>query len=111
MKTIYIPPRNFIGLNRKPICKKIWDFLNEHDNIVKMKAACYFKKPAAQIMSEGLLEKFGEAIRDDQIKQLIGSMIRQILENEGYEHEKHGMKINDEDNIFTKASRYSKVVK
>lgn len=108
MKTTFIPPKNFSILYKTPLGQKIWDFLNEHDNIVMMKAACYFKKPAAQIMSEGLLNKFGDKIREDQIKQMIGAMIRQILESDGYEHEQHGMKVNDNDNLFTKASRYKR---
>lgn len=86
--------------------KEIWDFLNEDANIIRMKTASYLSRPAIEPLSPFLLERFGNEIKRDRIKQMIGHMVRQIMEKCGHQLQQGNVKISRADNIFSRASRY-----
>ena len=85
---------------------EIWSFLNAADSVTRMETASYLGRPAAEPLSPALLAKFGDPIRADRIKQMIGHMIRQILEGRGYRVDRGNVRINRAGNIFTSATRY-----
>lgn len=85
----------------------IWAFLNENDNKIRMETATYLSRPALEPLSPKLLEKFGEAITEDRVKQMIGHMVRQIMEHLGYRLDQNDVRITREGNMFTRASRYA----
>ena len=85
---------------------EIWAFLNSIENIVRMETATYLGRPAAEALSPQLLALFGSAIAEDRMKQMIGHMIRQILESRGYSVDRGNVRINREGNIFSSATRY-----
>ncbi len=87
---------------------KIWLFLNEPENVVRMETATYLSRPAAEPLSPFLLERFGKMVREDRIKQMTGHMIRQVLESNGYRIDRGNVRISREGNIFTSATRYTK---
>ena len=87
--------------------EEIWDLLTQHENIVRMDTATYLSRPAIEPLSPVLLEHFGDHVRRDRIKQMMGHMVRQIMENRGYVLEQSNVKIRNADNIFSRASRYS----
>lgn len=60
-------------------------------------------KPALAPMGEKLLAEFGAEIEGDRWKQMIGHMVRQIMERRGY---RHGTKVKGP--LFSRASRYKK---
>lgn len=86
---------------------EIWSFLNRDENIVRMETATYLERPAAEALSPHLLSEFGPAIKEDRLKQMVGHMIRQVLEHRGYRVDRNNVRINRDDNIFASATRYS----
>ena len=97
-------PGNFASLYASEIGQRLWDFLNLPENITRLETASELSKPAVEGIGEQLLEEFGEDVREDRVKQMIGHMVRQILEQRGW--------VLDQSNVtvqsvpFIKASRY-----
>lgn len=85
----------------------IWTALNRDDNVCRMEAATYLRRPAAEPLSPGLLKEFGEAISEKHTKRMIGHMIRQIMERRGHAFERSNVTIRTTDNIFSTAARYN----
>jgi len=87
--------------------RKIWDFLNEPENIIRMETATYLSRPAAEPLSPFLVGQFGEVVKEDRMKQMIGHMIRQVLEARDYRVDRSNVRINRAENIFVSATRYT----
>lgn len=99
-------PGRFIGTYESSNGAAVWRFLNQADNIVRMETASYLGRPAAEPLSPGLVARFGPAIGEDRLKQMVGHMIRQILESRGYRLDRGNVRITREGNIFSSATRY-----
>jgi hypothetical protein len=92
------------------VCGDIWTWLWRDDNIVRMETAAYFDKVGVAPLQPRLLADFDPAfIQQDQIKQMIGRMVRQIMEHHGYEWAGSGFKVSPGD-LFTTGSKYRKPV-
>lgn len=89
--------------------KELFDFMTEPENLVRMETATYLSRPAIEPLSPLLVKRFGPDIATDRIKQMMGHMVRQIMENRGYRLEQGNVKITSPGNIFSRASRYSAV--
>jgi hypothetical protein len=87
----------------------LWAFLNERDNLIRMETATYLERPAVQPLSPGLLTRFGEEVRQDRIKQMIGRMARQVMESSGYRIDRQNVRIPAEANIFSSGTRYVEI--
>lgn len=97
-------PWKFTKLAESKLGLELWDFLTEHDNIIRMQTASDLSKPAVKALTRHLLDKFGDKVRKIRVKQMIGHMIRQIMEKNGYELEQRNVLVDD--GLFYKASRY-----
>lgn len=89
--------------------RQIWSYLNEPISIAEMKAATYLSRPAVEPLSPGLVAKFGDWVAERRIKQMIGHMVRQILEREGYVIDRQDVPITRDGNIFSYATRYKAI--
>ena len=89
-----------------PSRQDLWDFVNEPDNIVRLETATYLNRPAVEPLSPSLLQRFGKSVRDRQIKQLIGRLVRKVLESRGYRIDRQNVKITRNSNIFKSGTRY-----
>lgn len=87
----------------------IWSFLTGRENIIRMETATYLSRPAIEPMSPLLVERFGSKISTDRIKQMMGHMVRQIMEQRGYRLQQGNVKITSYNNIFSRASRYTSI--
>lgn len=73
----------------------LWPLLNDDDRIGRMKLLSRMNVPAVLVLDSAAEEVWQllDAARRigllDQIKQMIGHQIRQIMESEGYEHVKN----------------------
>jgi hypothetical protein len=101
----------FSDLSETPLGKKLWSFLNERETVIRMTTASDLGKPAvAGLGSRTLLVKlFGEEVTGDRWKQLIGHMVRQVMEAEPFGLDAQGLKVGD-DSMFSKGSRYRRRV-
>lgn len=86
---------------------KIWSFLNRTENIIRMETATYLERPAAEALSPHLLHEFGPSIKEHRLKQMVGHMVRQVLEHRGYRVDRNNVRITREGNIFASATRYA----
>ncbi len=96
---------SFKDIADSPLGQELWGFLHEPDNLVRMETACYLSRPAIEPLSPGLLIRFGEPVRQDRIKQMIGRMVRQTIEPRGYQIDQQNVRITRE-NMFTSGTRY-----
>jgi len=95
----------FSDLAELQLGKDLWEFLNENENIIRMELATEFGKTAAEAVSKPLVEKFGNDVRVNRVKQMIGHMIRQIMVSRGFEMRSQNAVVNIK-RLFSKASKY-----
>lgn len=99
----------FRELAESELGRALWLFLNERDNLIRMETATYLERPAVQPLSPGLLARFGEEVRQDRTKQMIGRMARQVMESRGYRIDRQNVRIPAEANMFSSGTRYIEI--
>lgn len=95
----------------------IWNFLNERDTVVRMQAVSDVGKPALLAIERSLILDFGiiekenqkqisseEKSKNDNLKRMIGSMVKQVLEQNGYVWVKSSKVTNSK--LFSTAALY-----
>ena len=98
-------PDKFSDLSELKLGKDLWGFLNTPDNIIRMETAVELGKTPAEALAKSLVEKFDDDVRVDRVKQMIGHMIRQVMENHGFQLSTQNRKVGNS-RLFTKASSY-----
>lgn len=103
-------PEQFINCYNRHSGKDIWDFLNEPEMITRLKTASDLRKPAVESIEQQFINRFKRKIENighekNRLKQMVGHMIRQVLEPQGYKHEKYSVKVS-RSKFFTTGSRY-----
>lgn len=84
----------------------IWRWLHEPDVLQVMEVASYLRRPAVEALSPYLVAQFGAHMRSHTIKQMVGHMVRQVLEQRGYRLDRSNIRIRRPDNIFFSGSAY-----
>jgi len=102
---MYLPAKQFTDIAKTKLGQALWAFLNQKECIIRMGAVSEVRRPAVEGVSRLLLKEFGNEVRTDRHKQMIGHMIRQILEKNGYRFSSHNVKVRF-GNLFSKGSRY-----
>ena len=67
--------------------RSLWEYLTRESTIGLMEDASDRGRPAVEPLQEPLLERFGQAVAEDRIKQMVGRMIRQVHERPGSGYE------------------------
>lgn len=98
----------FSDLANEEFGKQLWRTLNEPKNVVRMETATFLRRPAVEPLGPILANSFGADVADDRTKQMIGHMVRQIMENQDYEIDRQGVRIT-RPNVFSTGTRYRKV--
>lgn len=104
---VYRPDR-FESVFHKFGGNRIWQFLNQDNVIVIMETASYLRRPAIEPLSPLLRLEFSEQLGVTQVRQMIGHMVRQVLENRGYHLDRANVKISRPENVFHFGSAYVK---
>ena len=86
--------------------RNLWQFLNEDLIVACMETATDLGKPAVTGIEEQLLNRFGEDVLDDRVKQMVGHMVRQVMAARGYRLERRDVFIGSA--LFSKGTRYSR---
>ena len=97
----------FLDVAATSMGQELWALLNTTRAIDCMKTTTYLGRPAVEGLQPLLLEKFSKSVIDDRYKQMIGKMVRQIIEREGYTLDQSGVRTRTPD-IFLSGSRYKK---
>lgn len=100
---------SFSNIADTSIGRELWLFLNTEEVLVRLDTTTFLKRPALEGLQPQLLEKFGKKIKPDRWKQMIGRMVRQIMERQGYILDQTGVRTRVGE-LFTSASRYRKNV-
>ncbi|MCU0882104.1 MAG: hypothetical protein MUF14_05485, partial [Hyphomonadaceae bacterium] len=98
-------PQNFRDLYETELGASVWRFLVQPDNRIRMETASYLGRAAVEPLAPGLVLEFGSEIGQDRIKQMIGHMVRQIMEAVGYKIDRPGLRITRE-SLFSSGARY-----
>lgn len=106
MEASMYSPGVFAPLAETELGTKLWKFLNGKDNIIRLETATLLSRPALEGVEEQLLTEFGEEIFEDRIKQMLGHMTRQVMENLGYVIDMQNVKMSG--GLFTRATRYKR---
>lgn len=88
--------------------RQLWEFLSLPETIIRMQTATFLERPAVEPLAPLLVAKFGDSIRGDRWKQLIGHMARQVMERHGYRLDAQGIRIR-RGGLFSSGSRYAPV--
>ena len=100
-------PEKFKSLYEFPLGDRLWGFLNSEEIVARLIAFSEANRPAVHGIEEALLEEFGDAVCENRVKQMIGHMVRQIMEQRGW--------VIDQQNVsvfslpFIKATRYRRI--
>lgn len=99
-------PQNFRDVADTELGRAVWAWLAREENVIRMETASYLERAAVEPLGPLLVEHFGAEIAEDRLKQLIGHMVRQIMEALGYELVQPGMRIAK--GMFTTGARYQR---
>lgn len=97
-------PDKFAKDYATPEGQKLWKLLNDPAIVARMETASDLGQPALKPLEDILLTQIGPSITEDRMKQMAGHMVRQIMEEHGFEHDVDGIKLASAP--FYKASRY-----
>ena len=98
-------PRNFSDLFALPMGGELWSYLQRPALILAMEVATKLHRPAVEAIGEDLIREFGDSVRERRIKQMIGHMVRQLLESRGYALDAQRVLVRF-DELFSTGSRY-----
>lgn len=103
-------PGSFSDVAETDLGRRIWKFLQQHDNLIRMETACQLGLTAVEGLVPGLLRTFGDEVRPDRVKQMIGNMTRQVMEANGYRIDRQNVRIPPSRRLlFTSATRYKQM--
>ncbi|WP_102959710.1 hypothetical protein [Mangrovicella endophytica] len=97
-------PEKFASLYASELGQRIWAFVTLPENVARLETASQLSKPAVEGIEEQLLAEFREDILADRVKQMVGHMVRQILEQQGWVLDQADVKVQSVP--FSKAARY-----
>lgn len=97
-------PQKFASLYESDLGQQIWSFLTRPENVARLETASELGKPAVEGIEEQLLGEFRKAVLADRVKQMVGHMVRQILEQRGWVLDQSDVKVQSVP--FNKAARY-----
>lgn len=97
-------PEKFASLYDSELGQRIWTFLTRDDNVARLETASELGKPAVEGIEEQLLTDFREEVLVDRVKQMVGHMVRQILEQRDWVLDQTDVKLQSVP--FSKAARY-----
>lgn len=105
LSTLEYEPQNFRDLAHTDLGSAIWAFLKRPDTLIRMETATVLERAAVEPIATGLVAEFGDQVRDERTKQMIGHMTRQVMEALGYELDRTGLRIT-RPSLFTSGTTY-----
>jgi hypothetical protein len=100
----FYKPKKFASIYASELGQQFWTFLTLPENIARLETASDLSKHAVEGIEEQLLEAFRVDVLADRVKQMIGDMMRQILEQRGWVLDQGDVKVQSVP--FMKAARY-----
>ncbi|RYY80948.1 MAG: hypothetical protein EOO69_00605 [Moraxellaceae bacterium] len=111
--------KNFKELFETPYGQELWNFLNTEASICRLQTASDLRKPALlgiekHLLKAELIDPSSSVSHEDKAlydrtKQMLGAMVRQVLEHNGYEFETDNVR-TPTSKIFKTASLYREAI-
>jgi hypothetical protein len=105
LSSLEYEPQHFRDLAETELGGRLWAFLKRPDNLIRMETATLLDRAAVEPLAAGLVVEFGDGVRDDRTKQMIGHMTRQVMEALAYELDRTGLRIT-RPSLFTSGATY-----
>ena len=99
-------PDHFKHHYATPLGRALWDWLHHPDTLQIMEVASYLRRPAVEALSPYAEARFGAELRRKSTRQMIGHMVRQVLEAKGYHLDRNNVRIRRPGNMFFSGSSY-----
>jgi hypothetical protein len=64
--------------------RALWNFLLQPENIVRLETATLMGRPAVEGIAAPLLAEFGCEVNQQSVKQVVGHMVKQLMQDRGY---------------------------
>lgn len=107
----------FANIYKTELGQQLWMFLNEPVSVARMQAVSDVGKPALLGIDNLLISDFQFSERAsvtekdkpqfDRLKQMLGAMVRQVMESRGYKLQSNNVK-TPSSKVFYSASLYTK---
>jgi hypothetical protein len=97
-------PQHFSSTFEITVGSQLWSFLNEQKIVALMIDASDAGRPAVERIQDQLIQEFGNSVRENRIKQMIGHMVKQVLEPRGYVEARNGVRIDGR--LFLEGTTY-----
>lgn len=88
--------------------QSLWVWLHQDHIILIMETACFLRRPAIEALSPLLKKQCPKVVKSVKLRQMIGHMVRQILEYRGYHLDRSNVRIKQKGNLFHFGSAYVK---
>lgn len=93
--------------------KEIWNFLNTEEIWWRLELTTQLEHPAVEGIGDKLIEKFSDVLikdnpKRDRYKQMIGHMVKVIMNEHGYVIWQKGVKCRKKKELFVLATKYCK---
>jgi hypothetical protein len=105
LSSLEYEPQHFRDLADTELGGGLWTFLKRPDNLIRMETASLLERAAVEPLAAGLVVEFGDEVRDDRTKQMIGHMTRQVMQALDYELDRTGLRIT-RPSLFTSGATY-----
>ena len=99
--------QNFSGLFRASFAPDLWQYLRRPETVLAMEVATKLRKPAVEAIGDDLIRDFGTVVQQKRVKQMVGHMVRQIMESRGYILDAQRVPCRF-DKLFSSGTRYKR---
>ena len=101
---------SFDEFKKSGVYQELHEFLNEHDNVIRMVTASELGRPSVEAIQFRLADKFSsDDVNQDNFKRWTGRMIREVMKGQGYMDKPAPKKLlSNKRNIFKTGGYYQK---
>lgn len=99
-------PGPFASLSKTPLGLDLWAAVRAPEYVAALETATRLGHPAVKGVEDLLLRDFGDKVFDHRVKQMIGHMVKQIMDAAGYEIDQQKVKM--ESIPFYAGTRYKR---
>ena len=97
---------NYFGdMGRTKLANQLWRFLNAEESVIRLIVASELKHVALDGVVLALEKKFGNVLRENRVRQMVGAMVKQVLAPHGWQVAEKSIKVRFGE-YFTVAARY-----
>ena len=83
-----------------------WKFLHQKDTLITLQTAVILRRPGVEAIAPALKAAFPNHARKLKFRQMIGHMIRQIMEAKGFTLKRANVRIGHRNALFQYGSVY-----